>query len=847
MSAPPSILPDSLVRDLRRRLGGGAVLTEPDHLLVYEADGLPHYRRTPAAVVLPADTTETSWVVERLHGAGIPVVPRGAGTGLSGGALAGPDAVVVGTARLRRILRLDPIARRARVEAGVLNADLSTAAAPHGLHYAPDPSSQSACTLGGNVAENSGGPHCLKYGVTSRYVTGLTVVGADGAVTELGGAFAPWPDLRGLFIGSEGCFGIATEIEVQLVPVAPAARTLLAAFPRLDQAGAAVSAIVAGGLLPAALEILDRATITAVEESVFAAGYPRDAGAVLVAEFDGPDDALDDDAERAEAICRRHAAMRVRRASEASDRAQLWRGRKKAFGAMGRLAPDMVVQDATVPRSRLPEVLTTITDIADRHELYVANVFHAGDGNLHPNILFDRREPDQVERVEAASREIMAACVAAGGTITGEHGVGLDKRRYMRLVHGPDELEMMDRVRSVFDPRGLWNPGKVLPDAVANTDAGTEAAGLPASLEPAAPAKQGVVRPESEADLAGLLQRAAREGWRVAPQGSREAGRADITIDVGGLAGVIEYEPADLTITVGAGLSFAALDEVTAAAGQWLPFDVPNTRQASVGGLVARGLEGALALRFGALRDLALGLTIVTAEGRVVRLGGRVVKNVAGFDLLKLVVGSRGALGIVTSATLRLYPRPEVDRSWVFRAPSPSELIARASALAEIAVAPHAVELTWQPGGAALMVRALGSPALVDAFARSAGSLVDGAEVVEGESARRFRAELRGGVSSSPARVRLSMAQGGLAGLLRDALLRARESGAEPRGWLLADRGVAGVGLPEGAVADGYAGSLPPTASIWAAGLKRAFDPAGLLPAGPFPVSAPQAQGGLRS
>lgn len=842
-----AVLPPSLVLDLRRRLGDGAVLTDPDHLLVYEADGLPHYRRTPAAVVLPRDTAETAWVVERLHGAGVPIVPRGAGTGLSGGALAGPEAVVVGTARMRDILELDPAARKARVQSGVLNADLSVAASPHGLHYAPDPSSQSACTLGGNVAENSGGPHCLKYGVTSRYVSGLTVVGTDGQVVELGGAGRPaWPDLRGLFIGSEGCFGIATEIEVDLVPVSPSVRTLLAVFPELEQAGAAVSAIIAGGLLPAALEILDRATITAVEESIFAAGYPRDAGAVLVIEFDGPDEALDDDAGRAETICREQGAMRVRRAREAAERAQLWKGRKKAFGAMGRLAPDMVVQDATVPRSRLPAVLATIADIARRHDLHVANVFHAGDGNLHPNILFDRRDPDQVERVEAASRDIMAACVAAGGTITGEHGVGLDKRRYMTLVHSPDDLAMMARVRAVFDPRGLWNPGKVLPDppnaGEAADAAATEARGTP---------RPETVRPETESELALWLRRAHEGGWRVAMQGSRHAPRADLRVDPTAFGEVTEYEPADLTITVGAGASLASLDEVTAAAGQWLPLSAPGLAAASVGGVVSRGLEGALALRFGGLRDLVLGLTLVTPEGRLLRLGGKVVKNVAGFDLLKLVVGSRGALGIITSVTFRLFPRPEVDRSWILHAESPFDLVDTAAACAALALPPAAVELTWGDRGADLMVRAMASSGRVDAFERSAGALLGGADVVEGSEADRARATLRAPLARAATARRVAGSPGALRRLLDRAGARGdragengeeagatagkdagemagAQAGADRCGWLLADRGVVWVGSASSA-------RHPASSAVdWVEGLKRAFDPRGVLPRGPF-------------
>jgi glycolate oxidase subunit GlcD len=396
-------------------------------------------------------------------------VPRGAGTGLSGGALAREDAVIVGTARMRRILSLDPDNRIARVQPGVVNSHLGEAARPYGLYYAPDPASQTACTIGGNVAENSGGPHCLKYGVTSRYVTGLKVVIGDGRVLDLGGAGQDPEaglDLVGLFIGSEGCFGFAAEIEVRLLPVPGAVRTLLGIFETVEDAARAVTAIVAAGLLPAALEIIDGPAIEAVEASAYAAGYPTDAGAALVVEFDGTEEGLDADAALAESCCHDAGAREVRRASDEAERTRLWQGRKKAFGAMGRIAPDLLVQDATVPRTRLPDVLKAVGEIGRRHRLTVGNVFHAGDGNLHPNILFDRRDADELARVEEASREIMAVCVEAGGTITGEHGVGVDKRKYMHLVHSATELAAMGGVRAVFDPEGLFNPGKVLPDEV---------------------------------------------------------------------------------------------------------------------------------------------------------------------------------------------------------------------------------------------------------------------------------------------------------------------------------------------------------------------------------------------
>ncbi len=466
MSTATSIADSPLVHRLEEAVGPGGVLTDPDQLLVYESDALTQYRHRPSAVVFPADTAQLSEVVGILHQAGQPFVPRGSGTGLSGGALAVDGAVVVATTRMNRILEMDPENRRARVQPGVVNAYLSRAAAPHGLYYAPDPSSQSACTLGGNVAENSGGPHCLKYGVTTRYITGLSVVLPDGEVVRLGGLGRdPGElDLVGLFVGSEGCFGIAAEIEVALLPVPEGVRTLLALFEDLETAGTAVSGIIGQGLLPAALEIVDRETIRAVEASVFAAGFPEDVGAALVVEFDGVTDGLAEEVEAARSACLEAGAREVRTAADEEERAALWQGRKKAFGAMGRIAPDLMVQDATVPRTRLPEVLARIGEIGERYGLRVANVFHAGDGNLHPNLLFDRRDPEEVARVEKASREIMEVCIAAGGTITGEHGVGLDKRSYMSMVCSREVLEAMGEVKAAFDRRGLCNPGKVLPD-----------------------------------------------------------------------------------------------------------------------------------------------------------------------------------------------------------------------------------------------------------------------------------------------------------------------------------------------------------------------------------------------
>ena len=454
------------IRGLEAIVGHRHLRRATSERVTYASDGLPTHRRLPALVVLPGTRDELIAVIRVLSQAGIPFVPRGAGTGLSGGALAAPDAVLIVLTRLNRILAVDPRNRRAVVEPGVVNARLSAAAAPHGLHYAPDPSSQTACTIGGNVAENAGGPHCLKYGVTSNHVLALEVVLSDGRVIELGSPGGePWgPDLVGLFVGSEGNFGVATRISVRLTPTLSVIRTLLADFTSLRSAGEAVSAIIASGITPAALEMMDRSCVNAVEDSVYAAGYPRDAAAVLLVELDGAAPAaVDADARAVEELLTGRGARSVRTAADPRERERLWQGRKKAFGAMGRLSRDLVVQDAVVPRSSLPDVLETIAGIADRYRLVVSNVFHAGDGNLHPNISFDATDVDLKERVETASAEIMQACIDAGGTITGEHGIGIDKLRYMPLIFDGDALSAMRAVRRVFDPLEMVNPGKVVP------------------------------------------------------------------------------------------------------------------------------------------------------------------------------------------------------------------------------------------------------------------------------------------------------------------------------------------------------------------------------------------------
>lgn len=457
---------DQTLDALRGIVGEAWVRTASAELETYASDGLPTRRARPGAVVLPGTHDDVVRILKVLRHHATPFVARGAGTGLSGGALASTDAVLVALTRLNRILGIDATNRRAIVEPGVVNARLSTAAAPHGLYYAPDPSSQSACTIGGNIAENAGGPHCLKYGVTSNHVLELVVVLADASVVTLGSPGGePWgPDLVGLFVGSEGMFGVATQITVRLLPSPATIRTLLADFISLRQAGEAVSTIIAAGIVPAALEMMDRNCVRAVEASAYAAGYPIDAAAVLLVELDGASETAVD-AETGDVVSLLHeaGARDVQVARDPAHRARLWQGRKKAFGALGRISPDLVVQDAVVPRSALPDVLERIDHIARTYGIPVSNVFHAGDGNLHPNLNYDRSDPGARDRVEHACAEIMRVCLDAGGSITGEHGVGIDKLRYMASAFDPETLSAMRAVRRVFDPEERANPGKVIP------------------------------------------------------------------------------------------------------------------------------------------------------------------------------------------------------------------------------------------------------------------------------------------------------------------------------------------------------------------------------------------------
>jgi glycolate oxidase len=453
----------TLIPELERICGGDHVVTHPHQLRTYESDGLLQYAVTPGAVVLPEDTAQVQAVVRACHERGVPWVARGAGSGLSGGALPLEEGVLIVLSRMNRILEVDLENQRVVVEPGVTNIAVSQAVAPDHF-FPPDPSSQIVCSIGGNVAENSGGAHCFKYGFTTNYVTGLEVVLANGDLVRLGGKAVDLPgyDLLGAFVGSEGTLGVTVSATLRVVPKPAAVRTLVAFYESQPAAGRAVSDIVSAGIIPGAMEMMDKLSIEAAEGAVHA-GFPTDAGAALVVELDGSERECETGFEQVKEICDRNGATGIRVAEDEEQRDVIWRTRKAAFAAMGRISPNYFVQDSVIPRTRLPQTLERIEELAAEHDLRVANVFHAGDGNLHPLVLFDGRVPGEAERAEELAGLIVKACVDEGGSITGEHGVGVDKKRYMPDQFGEPDLAAFQMLRCAFDPGGLANPGKLMP------------------------------------------------------------------------------------------------------------------------------------------------------------------------------------------------------------------------------------------------------------------------------------------------------------------------------------------------------------------------------------------------
>lgn len=661
------------------------LITDPSELVVYEIDA-GFDRGSPDAVFYPESAADVSLLVRWARNARLPVVARGAGTGLSGGAVAERGGVIVEFARMNRILELHPLGRNGIVQPGVVNLALDAAAKKLGLYYPPDPSSGRSSLLGGNIGENAGGPHCFKYGVTANYITGLEAVLADGRIIRTGGqAFdIPELDLTGLIVGSEGTLALVTEASIRLIRNPPAVKTMMVSFRSDEAAGAAVSAIIAAGLTPATLEMMDQKVMGMIEAYV-QVGLPVEAQAALIVEVDGYAQSLDSQVKEIAEILVAHGGYDLRIAAGEEERQRIWYGRKSAAGAFSRLAPAFYLVDVTVPRSRLAETLHEIAAVLARYNLETGHVFHAGDGNLHPCILCDPRNAEQMERVFAATHEIVAICIAKDGSITGEHGVGIEKRRHMPAMYTAAELAAMRDVKQAFDPDNLLNPGKILPDDLPE----------PARVTGAAPKGESAA-PSTAEEAAAILAGCTVERRRVHIASTERSGRwldAALRLSTHRLRGVLTFAPDDLVVTVAAGTPFHELAEFLAAHGFQAPFAAPWP-DATVGGLLASNLNAPLRMRYGGWRDNVLAVTVALPDGRVIRAGRPVVKNVAGYDLTKLFIGSHGTLGLIVDVTLKLTPLPRLRRTLSLPVESPLQGVewAQATALRWLMTAGVAVE-----------------------------------------------------------------------------------------------------------------------------------------------------------
>jgi len=739
----------ALAKDLAAVVGRRGVLTAPADLLPYESDALPFQRLMPGMVVLPESAEQVAAVVRLLARSHLPFLARGSGTSLSGSSVAVEGAVVICLSRMNRILEVDLLNRFVVVEAGCVNKTVSDAVAPSGWQFAPDPSSQAVCTIGGNIAHNAGGPHTLKHGVTANHVLSLELVLPDGEVIRAGSVCecAPGYDLRGVIIGSEGMTGIVTRAALRLTRLPQAVRTALALFDSIDKASQAATAVIAAAIVPGALEMIDNLMLRAFE-AAYHVGLPVDAAAVVVLEVEGLEATVDEDLEKALAVLRGHGAFEARTAKDEAERQALWKVRKSAGGSLGRFTPSYYTLDGCVPRSRIAEALRTLAAIGEKYGIPVGNAFHAGDGNLHPFLIYDDRVPVQRERVLQAAHEMLAACVAMGGTITGEHGVGLEKTSLISQMFTRHDLAAMRAVRRAFDPLERCNPGKVFPEQGEPTlvpPAG--GAPQPPAASQVRPAVAGIVgrtqvvfdedrgeavaSPGSIGQVAQLLEWAHRSGVAVVPRGGGTAtplavwpshdrssplmgpfriplgpfrvpegedeggGEIPLTptlphsggrgtggtvraegferqpaaglpesrvgLSLARLNSVVHYEPADLVITAQAGITIAALQQVLASGGQFLPIDPPFADRATLGGVIAANSAGPLRCAHGTVRDLLAQMRAVLAGGALIRSGAPCVKNSAGLDLGRLFTGSFGTLGVIVEATLRVLPLPESE------------------------------------------------------------------------------------------------------------------------------------------------------------------------------------------
>jgi len=651
-----------VVKSLNSLLGAKAVITDLPGLVTYESDaGLD--LGLPDGVILPRTAEDVAGIVKWAGEHGLPLVARGAGTGLSGGAVAEHGGLIVEFSRMNHLIELDEIGRSAVVEPGLVTQTFDETVKLKGLYYPPDPASSRASTLGGNLAENSGGPHCFKYGVTTNYVTGLHIILADGRQIDLGGRALDYPeyDFVGLLVGSEGTLGLITQASLRLVCNPPATRTMLVAFDSIEEAGTAVSAIIAHGLAPATLELMDQKIMRILEDFTHA-GLPVEAGAALIIETDGYGSSVLPQMDEIAAILQEFHPRDMHIAQTTEERDTIWYARKSTGGALTRLAPSYYPADCTVPRSQLAQVLNEITQVCNELDLRVGYLAHAGDGNLHPHILIDDpADPSLLGRVYTAGRRVMEICVGHGGSITGEHGVGIEKRAFMPLMFTADELATMQDIKRIFDPGNLLNPGKIFPAPIAASS--DQAVRHPVCT--IRPPSLDVINPKTAQEASAAL-RALAFGEPIRPVriqgGGTKSGRSspgDIVLSTCLLQGVYKYAPDDLYITVGAGTRLAELQAELAGDQLWLPLISPWSGS-TVGGIVATNWNAPLRMRcgYGSIRDQVLATTVALPDGRLIQTGRPQVKNVAGYDMTKLFVGSYGTLGLITDVTLKLSPLP---------------------------------------------------------------------------------------------------------------------------------------------------------------------------------------------
>lgn len=637
-----------IITELESVVGPRYVLSQPAEVLVYSFDSALD-RSTPSLVVLPGTQAELNRVVKILATNRTPFVARGAGTSLCGGPVPLANAVVIGLARMNKIGQLDKTKREISVEPGVVNLHLQNVLDKEGLFFPPDPGSQKACTIGGNVAMNAGGPHCLKYGVTTNNVVGMDVILPDGQQVRLT-VDDPGYDLLGFFVGSEGTLGIASNIRLKLLPKPKFVRTMVVSFSSIEEAIQSVADIIAAGILPATLEAMDKTIVAAVEAFVHA-GYPLEAEAVLLIEVDGNEPSvLDEQVSGIQRICEKNGSFDFRFAKDDEERRKLWEGRRGSYAAMARLAPNVLVEDGAVPRSALPEALRRIKEIADEAGVQVALLFHAGDGNLHPQIIFDERDKQQTKAVKDAGYRMLKACVDLGGTISGEHGIGIDKREAMRWLFSRETLSLFRRLKIAFDPSNFCNPDKLIPLISKAEEKPIEKK----SDSPESVAAWEKLAPATPEEAISIVRNwaATRRPFGVQGTKSKYPVNEENLIETSKLDKILEFDKGNLSVTVQAGCPVSSVRAVVEAQGQYLWV----AGEGSVGGAIATRSSVSPPLR-----DQILGMRVLLPTGEVVVFGAKTMKNVAGYDAAKLLIGSWGTLGIILDVTFRLFPFPAAE------------------------------------------------------------------------------------------------------------------------------------------------------------------------------------------